>query len=59
MNERKQSGAAKKIEGSITEALGKLTGDKMTEDRGAAKKLEGEADQRAATDKQPGKKVAV
>lgn len=56
MNERKQSRAAKKIEGSITEALGKLTGDKMTEDRGAAKKLEGEADQRATTDKQPDKK---
>ncbi len=41
--------AVKRIQGSITEAFGKLTGDKATQGRGAAQKREAEADARAAS----------
>jgi uncharacterized protein YjbJ (UPF0337 family) len=40
MGDKRVSGAAKKVRGSITEALGKLTGDKAVENKGAAQKRE-------------------
>lgn len=48
MTQNKLPGAAKRVKGSLTEALGKLTGDKVTEAKGAANKLEGEAEVKAA-----------
>ena len=53
MTIRKPPGAAKRVEGSLTEALGKLTGDKEGEAKGAAKKREGEAEEAASTRKKP------
>lgn len=60
MNEKKTSAAGKKaagkkIEGSLTEALGKLTGDKETEAKGALKKREGEAEETASPNTKPSK----
>lgn len=55
MNIEKPPGAAKRVKGSLTEALGKLTGDKEVEAKGMAKKLEGEAEQAAAARRKPGK----
>ncbi len=54
MNIEKPPGAAKRAKGSLTEALGKLTGDKKVEAEGMAKKLEGEAEQTAAARSKPG-----
>jgi uncharacterized protein YjbJ (UPF0337 family) len=45
------SGAAKKVRGSITEALGKLTGDKAIENKGTAQKREAEAELKAGAPK--------
>ncbi len=56
MNIEKPPGAAKRAKGSLTEALGKLTGDKEVEAKGMAKKLEGEAEQAAAARRKPGKR---
>lgn len=44
MVDKRLSGAAKRVKGSVTEALGKLTGDKAAEAKGAAQKQEGEAE---------------
>jgi uncharacterized protein YjbJ (UPF0337 family) len=44
MDEKRISSAAKKVRGSITEALGKLTGDNATEKKGAAQKKEAEVE---------------
>ena len=55
MSEKNPRGAAKRAEGSLTEALGKLTGDKAAEAKGAAKKREGEAEQAAAVGGKPDK----
>ncbi|MGI4802142.1 MAG: CsbD family protein [Janthinobacterium lividum] len=52
----KLPGTAKQVKGSLTEALGKLTGDKVTEAKGAAKKLEGEAEVKASKNKTGKKK---
>ena len=46
------SGAAKKVRGSITEALGKLTGDKVIENKGTAQKREAEAELKASAPKE-------
>ena len=54
MSIKKPSGAAKRTEGSLTEALGKLTGDKVVQALGAAKKLEGEMEQAAADRRKAG-----
>ena len=40
MNDKTPRPSAKRIEGSLTEALGKLTGDKAVEAKGAATKRE-------------------
>ena len=48
MGDERISGAAKKVRGSITEALGKLTGDKAVENRGAAQKREAEEELKAS-----------
>ena len=56
MSIKKPPGAAKRAEGSLTEALGKLTGDKVVEALGAAKKLEGEMEQAAVEHRKPSKK---
>ncbi len=53
MNDETRRSAAKRIEGSLTEALGKLTGDKVVEAKGAATKREGEAEHEAAARKKP------
>lgn len=45
---KKSVAAAKASEGSLTEALGKLTGDTVIEARGAARKKEAEAEHAAA-----------
>ena len=58
MTSRKLPGTAKKAEGSLTEAFGKLTGDKEIEVKGAAKKLEGEAEHAAALAQALAKKPA-
>ena len=42
MNDKTPRPSAKRIEGSLTEALGKLTGDKTVEAKGAATKREAE-----------------
>ena len=42
MNNKTPRPSAKRIEGSLTEALGKLTGDKAVEAKGAATKREAE-----------------
>ena len=42
--DKKIDGAAKRVRGSITEALGKLTGDRLIEDKGALQKREAEAE---------------
>lgn len=44
MTDKRVSGAAKRVRGSVTEAIGKLTGDKAAEAEGAAQKREGEAE---------------
>jgi uncharacterized protein YjbJ (UPF0337 family) len=44
MDDKGISSAAKKVRGSITEALGKLTGDKTTEKQGTAQKKAAEAE---------------
>jgi uncharacterized protein YjbJ (UPF0337 family) len=44
MDKKPISRAAKKVRASITEALGKLTGDKATEMKGTAQKKEAEAE---------------
>ena len=46
--------ASKRIEGSLTEVLGKLTGDEVVEAKGAARKREGEAEQAAVRRGTPG-----
>ena len=51
MGDRRISGAAKKVRGSITEALGKLTGDKAIEKQGTAQKREAEAELKAEASK--------
>ncbi len=56
MTIKRSPGAAKRVEGSLTEALGKLTGDKDGEAKGAAKKLEGEAEEAAAARKKLSRK---
>lgn len=56
MAQSKLPGTAKQVKGSLTEALGKLTGDKVTEAKGAAKKLEGEAEIKASKNKTGKKK---
>jgi uncharacterized protein YjbJ (UPF0337 family) len=48
MGDEQISGAAKKVRGSITEALGKLTGEKAIENRGTAQKREAEAELRTS-----------
>ena len=53
---KKPHDAAKRAEGSLTEALGKLNGDKVVEAMGAAKMLESEVEQAAADRSKPGKK---
>ena len=53
MNDKTPHGSAKRIEGSLTEALGKLTGDKTVEAKGAATKREAEAEHEAAVRKKP------
>jgi uncharacterized protein YjbJ (UPF0337 family) len=55
MGDKRISGAAKKVRGSITEALGKLTGDKAVENRGAAQKREAEKELKASASKKPAK----
>jgi uncharacterized protein YjbJ (UPF0337 family) len=45
----------KKVRGSITEALGKLTGDKAVENRGTAQKREAEKELKASASKKPAK----
>ncbi len=42
------NGAAKRLRGSVTEALGKLSGDEVAQAEGAAQKREGAAEERAA-----------
>ena len=42
MDSDRVSGAAKRVKGSIKEAIGKLTGDTRTQTEGAAEKIEGE-----------------
>ena len=44
MGDKRISRAVKKVRGSITEALGKLSGDKAIENRGTAQKAEAEAE---------------
>ena len=44
MGEKRITSAAKRVRGSITEALGKLTGDTRTEKKGAALKKAAEAE---------------
>jgi uncharacterized protein YjbJ (UPF0337 family) len=44
MDDKRISSAAKKVRGSITEALGKLTGDETTEKKGAAQKKAAQAE---------------
>jgi uncharacterized protein YjbJ (UPF0337 family) len=51
MSDERISDAAKKVRGSITEALGKLTGDKATEDKGTVQKREAEANIKATETK--------
>ena len=46
MNDKKSANAAARAKASVTEAIGKLTGDKVVEEKGAAQKLE--ADNMAA-----------
>ncbi len=53
MDTKVPRGKTKRIEGSLTEALGKLTGDKTAEDKGSARKLEGEAEEAAGTREPP------
>ena len=55
MGDERISGAAKKVRGSITEALGKLTGDKAVENRGTAQKREAEKELTAGASKKPAK----
>lgn len=42
MDEDRVTGAAKRVKGSIKEAIGKLTGDTKTQAEGAAEKIGGE-----------------
>jgi uncharacterized protein YjbJ (UPF0337 family) len=55
MGDERISGATKKVRGSITEALGKLTGEKAVENRGAMQKREAEKELRAGASKKPAK----
>ncbi|WP_250478645.1 MULTISPECIES: CsbD family protein [unclassified Caballeronia] len=41
MDKNRVEGAAKQVKGSIKEAIGKVTGDRTTEAKGAAEKAEG------------------
>ncbi|MDR5814997.1 CsbD family protein [Caballeronia sp. LZ033] len=41
MDKNRVDGAAKQVKGSIKEAIGKVTGDRTTEAKGAAEKAEG------------------
>ncbi|MDR5821464.1 MULTISPECIES: CsbD family protein [unclassified Caballeronia] len=41
MDKHRVDGAAKQVKGSIKEAIGKVTGDRTTEAKGAAEKAEG------------------
>jgi len=41
MDEDRTTGAARRLKGSIKEAIGKLTGDARTQAEGAAEKVEG------------------
>lgn len=52
MGDERISGAAKKVRGSIMEALGKLTGDKVIENKGAAQKREAEAELKVSIPKE-------
>jgi uncharacterized protein YjbJ (UPF0337 family) len=56
MGDKRVSGAAKKVRGSITEALGKLTGDKAIENKGAAHKREAEVELKASALRKVAKK---
>ena len=51
MTTRKSHEVAKHSEGSLTEAFGKLTGDKEVEAKGASKKREAEVTQSVDTAK--------
>jgi uncharacterized protein YjbJ (UPF0337 family) len=55
MGDKRISGAAKKVRGSITEAIGKLTGDKAIENKGTAQRREAEAELRASASKKAAK----
>ena len=47
MNDKKSANATARVKASVTEAIGKLTGDKAVEEKGAAQKSE--ADSQTAT----------
>jgi uncharacterized protein YjbJ (UPF0337 family) len=51
MSDQRISDAAKKVRGSITEALGKLTGEKGIEDKGTVQKRAAEANIKATETK--------
>lgn len=55
---RRVSGEAKRVRGSVTEALGKLSGDPAAQAQGAAQKREGEAEARAELASPPGEPAA-
>jgi len=59
MGDERISDAAKRVRGSITEALGKLTGDKAIENKGTAQKQEAEAGMKATEIKQAAKKTSA
>jgi uncharacterized protein YjbJ (UPF0337 family) len=48
VNDKKLAGAAKRVQGSVTEAIGRLTGDKAGEAKGAEQKREADAEIAAA-----------
>jgi uncharacterized protein YjbJ (UPF0337 family) len=56
VSDKRISSAAKRVRGSITEALGKLTGDSRTEKKGAAQKKAAEAELRAEKPKSDARK---
>jgi len=48
MDKDRATGAAKRLKGSIKEAIGKLTGDTKTQAEGAAEKVEGKVQNASA-----------
>jgi uncharacterized protein YjbJ (UPF0337 family) len=48
VNDKKLTGAAKRVKGSATEVIGRLRGDKAGETKGAEKKREADAEIAAA-----------